>query len=98
MANFVAIDGAPDQLWLPWMVHFAASGPPINILMLLLQIPSTGLGRSVYVLPKCLTGCWLEATSTGVRLIVGDLMQSRDLLALVTSDLNVGIVDSEILS
>ena len=28
MANCVAVDGPPDQLWLPWMVHFAASGPP----------------------------------------------------------------------
>ena len=30
--------------------------------MLLLQIPSTGLEHSVYVLPNRLTGCWLEAT------------------------------------
>ena len=28
-ANCVAIDGPPDQVWLPWMVHFAASGPPL---------------------------------------------------------------------
>ena len=35
--------------------------------MLLLQIPSTGLGRSMYILPKCLTGCWLEATQTATR-------------------------------
>ena len=28
MANCVAVDGPPDQLWLPWMVRFAASGPP----------------------------------------------------------------------
>ena len=48
MADFVAIDGPPDQLWLPWMVRFAASGPP----WILLQIPSTGLGGSVYVLSK----------------------------------------------
>ena len=32
MANFAAIDGPPDQLWLPWMVRFAASGLPINII------------------------------------------------------------------
>ena len=30
--QFFAIDGPPDQLWLPWMVRFAASGPPINII------------------------------------------------------------------
>ena len=28
-ANYVAIDGPPDQVWLPWMVRFAASGPPL---------------------------------------------------------------------
>ena len=27
-ANCVAADDPPDQLWLPWMVRFAASGPP----------------------------------------------------------------------
>ena len=27
-ANYVAVDGPPDQVWLPWMVRFAASGPP----------------------------------------------------------------------
>ena len=26
-ANCVFIDGPPDQVWLPWMVRFAASGP-----------------------------------------------------------------------
>ena len=29
MANYVAIDGPPDQVWLPWMVRFAESGPPL---------------------------------------------------------------------
>ena len=63
MANFVAIDGPPG----PTMAAMP-DGPlcrkwsPHKYNMLLLQIPSTGLGRSVYVLPKCLTGCWLEAT------------------------------------
>ena len=28
-ANYVAIDGPPGQVWLPWMVRFAASGPPL---------------------------------------------------------------------
>ena len=28
-ANYVAVDDPPDQVWLPWMVHFAASGPPV---------------------------------------------------------------------
>ena len=28
-ANYVAVDGPPDQVWLPWMVRFAASGPPV---------------------------------------------------------------------
>ena len=28
-ANYVAVDGPPDQVWLPWMVRFAASGPPL---------------------------------------------------------------------
>ena len=28
-ANYVAIDGPSDQVWLPWMVRFAASGPPL---------------------------------------------------------------------
>ena len=34
-ANYVAIDGPPppppppDQVWLLWMVRFAASGPPL---------------------------------------------------------------------
>ena len=52
-----------DQLWLPWIVRFATSVPPINIKCAgLLQVPSTDLGRSVYALPKRLTGCWLEAT------------------------------------
>ena len=32
IANFVAIDGPSDQQWLPWIVRFAASGPPINII------------------------------------------------------------------
>ena len=27
-ANYVAIDGPLDQVWLPWMVRFAATGPP----------------------------------------------------------------------
>ena len=26
-ANYVAVDGPSDQVWLPWMVRFAASGP-----------------------------------------------------------------------
>ena len=28
VANYVAVDGSPDQVWLPWMVRVAASGPP----------------------------------------------------------------------
>ena len=28
-ANYVAIDGPADQVWLPWMVCFAASGPSL---------------------------------------------------------------------
>ena len=30
-ANYAAVDGPPDQVWLPWMVRFAASGPPVAI-------------------------------------------------------------------
>ena len=55
----------PDQLWLPWIVRFAASGPLINIIAMrrfATNTYSTDLGRSVHVLPKRLTGCWLEAT------------------------------------
>ena len=26
-ANYVAVDGPLDQVWLPWIVRFAASGP-----------------------------------------------------------------------
>ena len=26
-ANYVAVDGLPDQLWLPWMARVTASGP-----------------------------------------------------------------------
>ena len=28
-ANYVAVDGHLDQVWLPWMVRFATSGPPV---------------------------------------------------------------------
>ena len=28
-ASYVAVDGPPDQVWLPWMVRFAASGSPV---------------------------------------------------------------------
>ena len=28
-ANYVAVEGPPDQVWLPWMVRFATSGPPL---------------------------------------------------------------------
>ena len=27
--NYVAVEGPPDQVWLPWMVRFSASGPPL---------------------------------------------------------------------
>ena len=55
----------PDQLWLPWIVRLAASGPPINIIAMrrfATNTCSTDLGRSVHVLPKRLTVCWLEVT------------------------------------
>ena len=29
VASYVAVDVNPDQVWLPWMVRFAASGPPL---------------------------------------------------------------------
>ena len=30
MANYVTVDGPPDQLWLPRMIRFAASGSPVE--------------------------------------------------------------------
>ena len=29
VANYVAVNGPPDQVWLPWMVRFATNGPPL---------------------------------------------------------------------
>ena len=63
MANFVAIDGPPGPTMAAMDSPLCHKWSPINIICAgLLQIPSTDLGRSVYVLLKHLTGYWLEAT------------------------------------
>ena len=49
--TMAAMDGPLCRKWSPYEYN-----------MLLLQIPSAGLGHSVYVLPKRLTGYWLEET------------------------------------
>ena len=63
MANFVAIDGPPRPTMAAMDSPLCHKWSPINILCAdLLQIPSTDLRHSVYVLPRRLTGYWLEAT------------------------------------
>ena len=42
MAIFVAIDGPPDQLWLPQMVHLTLSGPPVFFNPLQIMLTVTG--------------------------------------------------------
>ena len=65
MANF-----ASYHRWSPRPTMAAMDGPLCRkwspIYAFAIQIPSTGLGCSVYVLPKRLTGCWLEATQQRV--------------------------------
>ena len=63
-ANCVAVDGPPDQLWLPWMIRFAASGPPAeNQLMVKIN-----LGWQHYLITKpCAVGvCCNSGSQIGV--------------------------------
>ena len=54
MASFLAVDGPPDQLWLPRMVRFTVSGPPNSFATTTLCIKCWG--QSVYLFPIRLTG------------------------------------------
>ena len=61
-ANYVAVDGPLDQLWLPWMVRFSASGPPLanrlKVDKTAAEIPTERSDFSKSAIHVCCNGEW----------------------------------------
>ena len=62
--NYFAVDDPPDQVWLPWMVRFAASGPPLaNRLK---------VDKTAAVIPTERSDCLVKAPCTFVAMANGE--------------------------